>query len=172
MEKPGLLPARPTQDGLDGAEGNRRPADIWVPRVRGAIGQALDLACTSGLRADFLDVAREDAASVFGQYEHFKRTFKDTEAQCKEQHIKFTPLVFESHGGGWSPLARGVLDGFGKSLAACGWHGSEAATLRIAQRISCALHRGNAPAILRRLAPPVTQSGVTSWSQVRDLELS
>ncbi|CAK0838426.1 unnamed protein product, partial [Prorocentrum cordatum] len=51
---------------------------------------------------------------VFPAYEHFKRTFKNTDVECSTAGFKFTPMVLESHGGGWSPLARSVLDRFAK----------------------------------------------------------
>ena len=44
-EKPGLLPARPADDGVGQVESLRRPADIWLPRTQGAAGEALDFAC-------------------------------------------------------------------------------------------------------------------------------
>ena len=54
VEKPGLLPQRPDEDGAElGARGAglRRPADVWLAQwgLHGAA--ALDLAVTSGLRA-------------------------------------------------------------------------------------------------------------------------
>ena len=51
-EKAGLLPGRPASDGVKGKEGERRPADVWLPRGPCGRGEALDFACTSGLRTD------------------------------------------------------------------------------------------------------------------------
>ena len=81
-EKAGLLPARPAEDGVGLTECLCRPADIWLPRVLGASGEALDFACTSGLRGDFLERSAVDGGAVFPAYEHFKRSFKDTDNEC------------------------------------------------------------------------------------------
>ena len=162
-EKAGLLPARPAEDGLGQTECLRRPADIWLPRVLGASGEALDFACTSGLRGDFLERSAVDGGSVFPAYELFKRSFKNTDIECSTAGFKFTPMVLESHGGGWSPMARSVLDRFAKAQSAAWLEGQEPASLRIAQRISCTLQRENARAVLRRLVPPTTLPALSGW---------
>ena len=164
-EKAGLLPARPAEDGIGQAECHRRPADIWLPRFQGASGEALDFACTSGMRADFLDRSASDGGSVFPAYEHLKRTFKMTEHECTQAGFKFTPMILESHGGGWSPLARGVLDKIAKSQSAAWNEGQEPSSLIIAQRISCSLQRENARAVLRRLSPPASHPATGGWGE-------
>lgn len=162
-EKPGLLPSRPAEDGVGQTENLRRPADIWLPRAQGSSGEALDLACTSGLRADFLANSALDGGAVFPAYEHLKRTFKDTAAVCAQAGFKFTPLILEAHGGGWSPVARATLDRLAKAQSAAWQEGQEACSLRIAQRISCTLQRENARAVLRRLAPPLAHPEAAGW---------
>ena len=71
-EKAGLLPARPADDGLAVMGGERRPADVWVPRGPGGTPEAFDFAITSGLRHDLLSRATEKPSDMCGQYEHFK----------------------------------------------------------------------------------------------------
>ena len=162
-KKQGLLPPRPDEDGIVEGSSNRRPADVWLPRSASGCGEALDLACTSGMRSDAIDRSRQDGGSVFASYEDKKRTHLDTDRICREAGFRFTPLIFESHGGGWSPLTRKVLDGIAKSQSAAWLIGSESPSLRIAQRISIALHRENARAVLRRLAPPSVAPAPGGW---------
>ena len=164
-EKPGLLPARPAEDGIGQVECHRRPADVWLPRARGASGEALDFACTSGLRSDFLARSAAEGGAVFPAYEHLKRSFKDTDGACSRAGFKFTPMVLEAHGGGWSPLARSVLDKLAKAQSAAWAEGQEPSSLRIAQRISCTLQRENARAVLRRLVPPELSPAVGGWGE-------
>jgi hypothetical protein len=170
-EKPGLLPVRPEADGLHVGQGDRRPADVWIPRSQGGAGEALDFACTSGMRADILDKTRVDGSVVFPLYEELKRSYKGTDQLCREAGFKFTPLVFEAHGGGWSVSARKVLDTLAKSQSVAWQTGQEPASLRIAQRISISLHRENARAVLRRLAPPLAQAFPEGWDGVDEEEV-
>ncbi len=95
---------------------------------------------------------------VFPLYEELKRSYEDTDRLCREAGFKFTPLIFEAHGGGWSGSTRKVLDALARGQSAAWLVGQEPASLRIAQRISASLHRENARAVLRRLAPLVVQT--------------
>ena len=72
-------------------------------------------------------------------------------------YLQFVPMVVEAHGGGWSPLARATLDWISKHQASCHNDDPAAISLKIAQRISCTLHRENARAILQR-APVAVSS--------------
>ena len=99
----------------------------------------------------FLPVA-ETPGFVFQRYEHLKRSFKGTAQSCEAQGFDFVPMVFEAHGGGWSPLARATLDWVSKQQASCHNDDPAAVSLKIAQRISCTLHRENARAVLQRTA--------------------
>eukprot|EP00969_Alexandrium_andersonii_P214267 9461919-Alexandrium_andersonii.AAC.1 len=74
-------------------------------------------------------------------------------------------MVLEAHGGGWSPLARGILDKIAKSQSAAWTDGQEPASLRIAQLIPCTLQRENARAVLRRLVPPAPHPAVGGWGE-------
>ena len=132
--------------------GGRRPADVWLPRGGSGKGEALDFAVSSGLQSElFLPVA-ETPGFVFQRYENLKRSFKDTAQSCETRGFEFVPMVVEAHGGSWSPLARAALDWIAKQQALCHNDDPAAVSLKIAQRISCTLHRENARAILRRTA--------------------
>ena len=68
------------------------------------------------------------------------------------QGLCFIPMVIESHSGGWGKEARQVLDAIAKHISASGnAQEEEAASLRIAQRLSITLLRENARTILRGL---------------------
>ena len=156
-EKANLLPQRPVSDGMPVKGGDRRPADVWFPRGNSGKGEALDFAVSSGLQSElFLPVAAAPGL-VFQRYEHLKRSFKNTAQSCETQGFNFVPMVFEAHGGGWSPLARATLDWISRNQASCHNDDSAAVSLKIAQRISCTLHRENARAILQR-APVAASS--------------
>ena len=162
-EKAGLLPQRPSEDGLLGTSGARRPADVWLPRGEDGRGEALDFACTSALRADLMEHVASSPSVVFDAYENFKRTHNDTARCCEAQGFSFTPMILEAHGGGWSLSARRVLTRVAKGIAAVWREGDEVASLRIAQRISVSLHRENARAVLKRVARALPESMDTGW---------
>ena len=85
-------------------------------------------------------------------YVHFKCQYKDTKQLCATQGLVFTPIIFESHGGGWSPDALRIFDKIAKQQTSSGYRCQEGNSLRIAQRISTAIHMANSRAILKRLA--------------------
>jgi hypothetical protein len=163
-EKAGLLPHRPPEDGVgsgaDQREDNneaRRPADVWLPRGAGFSGgrpEALDFAVTSGLRRDRLARCLTSAESICEDYAETKREYKDTDKQVSEQGMKFTPIIFEAHAGGWGLAARQIIGSIAKHQEVAGRWFREGASLVIAQRVSMSLQRECARAVLRRLAPP------------------
>ena len=189
-EKPGLLPARPADDGvarsgIGVAEDEttrqpraRRPADVFLPRGVAGSPMALDFACTSGMRADRVRTARDSPTSVVAEYEHFKRGYKtpgdteSTERQCQIQGFQFVPMVVEAHGGGWGKGALQVLDAVAKSVEAVLPHEGEAASLRIPQRLSISLQRENARATIQMLAALEHDSGELSSGEAPQLEPS
>jgi hypothetical protein len=63
-EKAGLLPGRPSEDGLPMRSG-RRPADVWLPKGRRNLPEAVDFAVTSGMRSDLFRLCREFFAEFF-----------------------------------------------------------------------------------------------------------
>ena len=164
-EKAGLLPTRPAQDGLGPENAARRPADIWLPRGTESGAEALDFAVTSGLQASLYRRVLEDPNAAFEQYEAFKRGFKQTDQACRDQSLRFTPMVLEAHGGGWSSTFRRVGDWISRNAAACSHEESSAVAFRIAQRISCSLQRENARAVLKRQGQPTATPPVSAWAE-------
>ena len=142
---------------------------MWLPRDSNGKGEALDFVVSSGLQFElFLPVAAAPGL-VFQRYEHLKRSFKNTAQSCETQGFNFVPMVFEAHGGGWSPLARATLDWISRNQASCHNDDSAAVSLKIAQRISCTLHRENARAVMRRVAlAPGSPSLPSRWDDVGD----
>ena len=121
------------------------------------------------LRSSHLSSASPSVADVFHEVETRKRAFQDTASLVAERGATFCPLVLEACGGGWSQAFRSVV----------AWIASESRTarglataspmdtsLRIAQRISCTLHRENARAILRRSPGSVNGSSGLAGDQV------
>ena len=108
-EKTGLLPGRPGEEGRQSSASARRPADIWVRRGTHGDAEALDFAVTSGLRADRYRQTIEDPGILFAGYEAFKRDCKQTDRVCQDQGLRFTSVILEAHGGGWSSTCRGVV---------------------------------------------------------------
>ena len=181
-EKGHLLPGRSLEDGApsrqdapQGGDERRRPADIWFPRgvgERSARPAAVDFAVTSGLRADRVARALDGGEAVADDYAAEKSAFLDTARKCDEAAISFVPVVFEAHGGGWGSNARNCLGFLGHQLSAVGDWCPEGAALRLAQLVSCSLHRESARAILRRLAPPVDPGEILPYEvEVADSEL-
>ena len=162
-EKANLLPPRAEWEGLKPSSGARRPADVWIPSQRSGTGEALDLACCSGLRADLLQHTSQDASMVFSFYEDVKKSYLDTDQQCRDNGFKFTPLVFETHGGGWSTALRNLLHSWNKRQSSAWRASTDSTSLRTAQRISCSLQRENARAVLRRLVPLMGRGPEPGW---------
>ena len=132
----------------------------------------MDFACTSSLRADIMERVTHSPAIVFEHYESFKMTYKDTANKCEEQGFKFTPMILDAHSGGWSHTARKVLSRVAQGVASCWGESRDAASLKIAQRISISLHRENVRAVLKRLvvqAPEAPASSGWAENQLEDL---
>ena len=163
-EKPGLLPQRPSEDDWGTERSMRRPADIWLPQGQRGRGEAPDIAVTSGLRADMMQEVRDTPTAVFEKYEHLKKTHQNTEEQCMQAGFDFTPVIFEAHGGSWSLTTRRVLDRIARRQQSTVLQEGLAASLRIAQRISIALQKANARAVLRRAADISSHEARCSWA--------
>jgi hypothetical protein len=149
-EKAGLLPDRPADDGLPMKSG-RRPADVWLPKGRKNRAEALDFAVTSGMRADLFRACRENPGEVFERYEKIKREYKSTAAACESANFSFVPVIFEAHAGGWSSTARALMDHLAREASAWQREPLSVISLQTAQRISIALQRETARAVLKRL---------------------
>ena len=171
LEKPGLLlpPRSPDPGGTSSGPdlspdlhstsgGGRRPADIWVPWCSSGLAEAWDFSTSSLLRTFFLSSASPSMAGVFHEAETRKNSFQNTASQV-------VALVLEACGGGLSPALREVIAWVSTaSRAKRGLAGDTPrdVSLRIAQRISCTLHRENARAVLRRAPETVNgSSGLT-----------
>ena len=130
----------------------RRPADVWLPRGSSGKGEALDFAIPSGLQPELFHPVAETPGLVLHRYDGMKRSFKETAASCEAAGFKFVPLVVEAHGVGWGPTIRFTVDWISRVQSACQHNEVASVSLRIAQRISCTLHKENARAVLRRAA--------------------
>ena len=171
-EKAGLLPQRPERDGLATSVDSRRrrPADVWLPRGPRNQGIALDFACTSGLGLGLLEQSASQAPAIFADYEHFKRSFKDTSQICQAQGFGFEPVVFEAHSGAWSPAARKLFDFITQKAASTSssYTPPEVQSLRFAQRLSITLQRENARAIAQRTAELPEAARSSDWDLWED----
>ena len=162
LEKPGLLPQRPSFGSLyengssigddDSNPSHRRPADVYIPRWRAGPPAAWDFAVTSGLRLESIADSVRDPDAALTKYEDFKRQHQDTQAQCQAQGITFIPMIMEAVGGGWGRVARGVWSELAKTSAlATGELATEnSCGFQLQQRLAMCLHRENARACLRR----------------------
>mmetsp|Transcript_154800 Transcript_154800/g.496223 ORF Transcript_154800/g.496223 Transcript_154800/m.496223 type:complete len:81 (+) Transcript_154800:28-270(+) len=61
-------------------------------------------------------------------------------------------MVLETHGGGWSSLARGTFEWIARQTAAVQFEDPSTTVLKMAQRIFVSLLREHARAILKRAA--------------------
>ena len=129
---------------------NRRPADVYLPRWRRGAPAALDFAVTSGLRRDVVERSSVDGSSVTKDYEHFKRTYLDTESKCREEGITFIPIICEADGGGWGPAAHAVFSELAKYKSSMTGESSSITATYLLQSLGLILHKENARAILRR----------------------
>jgi hypothetical protein len=132
----------------------RRPADVWLPLGGGhskRSPEAWDLAVTSGMRNGVVPQAVCNPELITAEYAKCKVAFQDTGARCAAEGLTFTPVVFEAHGGGFGAGTRRVLDFVAAQQVAAGQWCPEGVSMRVAQRISTALHGANALAILRRM---------------------
>ena len=167
-EKAGLLPERPQSDDLLRQRRGRRPADIWLPRGESGRSEALDFAITSSMRSDIFRQASLDPGLVFERYERYKRGYQDTAAQCEARGFEFVPMVLEAHSGGWSGVARQKLAFIAEQAAQINHENPDATALRMAQRISIALHRENARAVLRRHVATGSAPSLSAWTDYVD----
>ena len=167
LEKPGLLPPRLANEGPPEHEravgnGQRRPADVFVPRWRHGMPAALDFAVTSGLRASVLEGSSSDGSSAATAYETHKRSHLNTESLCSQEGFSFVPLVAEAHGGSWGTEARRAFSNIACHAAAAVNGDSSVLADQLAQRLSCLLQKENARAVLRRLPGWIAPSSAAS----------
>ena len=126
------------------------------PAGRWGGARALDFAVTSGLRPDREAAVLADPEGAISAQEDEKRRFQPvgaeppTEEACRRAGFLFIPMVMEAHGGGWGAGARAVIGSLARCVTVTRCIEPAAVALDIAQRISVALHRENARAILTR----------------------
>ena len=163
-EKTGLLPPRPDEDSLreERLSAGRRPADVWLASWDGSGPAAIDLAITSGMRADRLSAAADDPTTIWGSYEDFKRGHMNTAAECHQQNLAFMPFVIEAHGGGFGPVARRVCSHVARAAAAREGETVEVQAASLMRRISTTVIRENARSVLRRLPRPAAAAACSS----------
>ena len=120
-----------------------------------------------------LAASATDPATIFAQCEHYKQTYLDTDRLATEAGFIFTPMVCEAHSGAWSSTARRKLDLISKTISSATGESTTASSLRVAQRISIALHKANARAILQRLSglassasADITSADAAAWAEV------
>ena len=77
-------------------------------------------------------------------------------------------MVLETHGGGWSPTFRRMVDWVARSAAACTHEDAASVSFKIAQRISCSLQRENARAILKRQGQQTQEPALSAWVSAAD----
>ena len=150
LEKPGLLiPLDPSDDDHppdpdppDPSISSRRPADVWVPRGPSGGQEAWDFSITSAFRlgSPFRLIPRPFPVSLL-RWGPVKNVFLSTASQCTQAGITFCPLVLEAVGGGWSDALRSVVAWIGSESKRSGPTDGSDASFKIAQRISCTLHR-------------------------------
>ena len=157
LEKPGILQPRPINGAVeeDGSnrdlDGNRRPADVYIPRWKRGTPAAFDFAVTSGLRGNIVNRSAVDGSVATLLYEDFKRSHLNTDSKCREEGISFIPIVCEADGGGWGPVAHGVWSELAKRKAIVAGERDSIIVSRLLQSLGLILHRENARSILRHL---------------------
>ena len=154
LEKPGLLQPRPLQgalpeNGIHLVSDARRPADIFLPRWRSGLPAALDFAVTSGLRADVVTASTPSVSAAIDNYEDFKRTHNNTDADCQAEGITFIPMVVEAVGGGWGSSAARLFSELAKIKSCVSGELRSSTLTHLYQNMGIILHRENARAILR-----------------------
>ena len=152
-EKPGLLlPQRPEDHGL----ARRRPADLFVPAYLGS-PVAFDLAVTGPQRQESLGAAARQGLAAAVAYAEVKVGHLNTAQVCREQGVRFVPLVVETTGV-WEPQAAKVLVHVAR--AAVVREGSDPSTLHaeLTQDLCATIRSFRARAALRRRAELATEA--------------
>lgn len=132
--------------------------------------RSFGFAVTSGLRAYRYRQTIEDPGILFAGYEAFKRHYKPTDRVCPDQGLRFTPVILQARGGGWSPTYRGVVDWIAKQSAAVTHKDQSAVFLTIAQCMSCSLQWEIARAVMRRQAEASDSGADSDWCNLEDVE--
>ena len=142
----GLAPLKEGRALLPG--NNRRPADVFLPHWAGGLDAALDITITHPLQA----ATRAGAAATPGHAMTvaFDNKCRNTEELCREQGIKFIPIVAESLGG-WHKVALEQFRKLGSALARHTAQDEGEKTGHLVKRASILLQKGLAAMVLNRI---------------------
>ena len=129
----------------------RRPADVYAPSWIHGQPAAFDLAITSPQRQEVVNRASSETGYAAVAYESRKRSYLQTEEECRQQGILFVPLVAESSGG-WGPSALAAFRKMAKRAA--GRSGlatpAQAVLPRFLEQLCVSVRSAKARAVLRR----------------------
>ena len=157
LEQAGLLPPRP-----DDPSGNnlRRPADVFLPSWVHGQPAAFDLAITSPQRQGVVAQASLTTGFAAAEYEARKRSFLNSEEECRQQGILFVPLVAETSGG-WGASALTTFRKLAKLAGGRGGRASrpEALMPQFLERLSVSIRSAKARAVLRRAGAALGADG-------------
>ena len=126
---------------------------MWLPRGPSGRGTAVDLAVSSGLRADLIPHSAVDGSVVAARYEEHKKEYLNTEQLCKDSGFDFLPFVIEAHGGGIGALGRRLCGFVASACATEEGEEVETTAVRLHRCLFIALQRETARAVLRPLSP-------------------
>ena len=132
-------------------------------RGESGAGEALDFAVTSAMRTDMFRRSVHQPSLAIEAYERQTREFQGIAQSCEAEGFHFVTFVFEAHSGGLSGAARGLCDWISGQIAAVQNEEPGQVSLKMAQRISIALHRENARAILRRMSGLPSARAPSVW---------
>jgi hypothetical protein len=161
VERPGLLPAPPSEVGAS----QRRPADVFVPSWRLGAPAALDIAVSSPQRLAVLGRV-QGADTAAGLYEKEKRTHLGTAEACRAQGIEFVPMVAEPSGG-WGPSGLAALTRIARAAEALGGRAPGSVLREQLQQLSVAIRVATGRAVLRRRAGWSTSAASSPLDRAR-----
>ena len=124
---------------------------MYLPRWRRGTPAALDFAVTSGLRVDLVKNSAQNSSSATEAYERLKRSYLNTEENCRAEGILFIPVICEADGGGWGPAAHKIWSELAQTKALLTGEQNSTVANRLLQSLGLILHREYARAILRHL---------------------
>ena len=128
------------------------PTDSLSERAawQGHDPEAWNFAVTSCLRPATQDTGPTTLSTRnLTEFETLKRSFHDSANRCHQNGLRFTPVVFDGHAGGWVDSARNLVTWIFERLSTPSHRTPSDINLELAQRISSSLHRDSVRATLR-----------------------
>ena len=124
---------------------------MYVPSWVHGQPAAFDLAITSPQRQDVVAQASRTRGFAAAEYEAWKKSYLNTEEECRQQGILFVPLVAETSGG-WGSASLAVLRRMAKRASGRGGASSDerAVLPQLLERLSVTIRAAKARAALRR----------------------